>query len=450
MSHKHLSFIVIFIVSALAAQGQVTQIEIYSARNSILRACVLPDGREMKLILAQEDPTTSYFIFHQDGETTAQRFPLPTTWTINDVRIWEGNHAYFCGIDRYTNKGLVGMFDIMALLGGTGPVYYQFFDWNSTFFSVVTDLKRMELFKTPGGVGMAMVGDALFDSILQQPTTTVAYADFNGTLWHTCTLMRKPSSLKFTDIACLDDLIVAVGSDTLGTGCYLKTFFSGSCFPSMQCLTGYYQQLIYSNSVGNVLASRTQENTAVLAHFDSTAGGKLVLHKVSFSGSTGFPSLPDTWASTCTAPAYNTSWQLRELTTRKDLVYLLHYTAYPNAFISNENWWLMGFSLPGTTPSIHANLWSPSRGTAQSLDNDVLSAKPRISCMNPQLLTYGTATWNTESCCIHDSVTLERGYGGFNNIQTDFGSAARDVPTYIMTAVLTGVPADIICSIKND
>ena len=449
MKYKHLLLIMLFF-PALAVHGQVTQFGVHADQNSILRCCELPDGRVLDLILVQEDPATSCFVLHLDGDTTAQRFYLLTSWTVRDVRIWDGRYAYFCGIqtDPFTNdeKGLVGMFDIMAFLGGTGVVNYYYFDWVNYGFIIAKDLKRLDLFEITGGVGMAMVGDAIFNKANHENTTTVAYADFDGTTWRTCTFMRKPTSLKFTDIVCLKDLIVAVGTDTLGAGCYTKTFYRGSCFPSMPCTGSQYQQLVYGSPVGNVLAAQTQDDTAVLAHYDNTAGGSTVLHKVSFSYLTGLFDTPvDTWESAPAAPAYGSGWQLRELTANGNHVHLLHYTAYPGASVTTDSWWVMGGTLPYTSAPITANLWYPTYNRVQSLDKDPLLNKPRISVNNLDLLTYGIASWNEGPCCIVGSVTLNHGTGFKDLLLMDCYSWSDDPANFVFIPVLTTISATEIC-----
>lgn len=441
MNRKTLLFIVLSFLSTFAVYGQVTEFGIGADSYPIIRS--LPS--KANLILTKGTSGNDVFILHTDNQPVAQSFELYPGVKVHDVRIWNNEYAYFCGTYEPLDWGIVGRFNIADVFNGTGNISFGAFDWVDSGFIKASDLKRLELYKLGTTAGMAMVGDAVFDSLHPEPTTTVASAYFDGANWQLCTYMRKPDTVRFTDIACLDNIIVAVGSDTSGAGCFVKTFFSAANFPLYPCMPGEFVRILYGNPVGDVLVKKTLRDTAVIAHLDNTLGTRTVFHKVPVDQITGIPTITAlTWV-TATAPSVISNQRVWELATLGNTAYLLQNAPLPSAPPTTNHCWIAHCSLtPAPTTTLYAH--NPTYDRACSMDLDVDIAKPRIACQSPYLLTYGTQ-WNasTGNCSVFTTTLLERVYPGKRKHKMpEFASTRSSIIPYI--PFIEPIPATIICS----
>jgi hypothetical protein len=223
---KSLNSILLIILSSFflstAASAQVTELHIGANLNSIVRNV----NETTQLIYTEVSPTESYFVLHHEGQPTADVFRLPSNYSpfhIKDVRI-NKREAYFCG--TADGMGMVGKFNIPNVFSGTGQVDYGFLDFTYDSTVYVESLRRLELYNVGNQVCMAMVGVARYDGMTTCP---VVSAHLIGTTWHFCTDAQK-DEYRFTDISCLDDMIVASGTyqDTLY---FEKTFQLAPDFP---------------------------------------------------------------------------------------------------------------------------------------------------------------------------------------------------------------------------
>lgn len=223
---KSLNSILLIILSSFffstAASAQVTELHIGANLNSIVRNV----DETTQLIYTEVSPTESYFVLYHEGHPTADVFRLPSNHSpfhIKDVRINE-REAYFCG--TADGMGMVGKFDIPDVFSGTGQVDYGFLGFTSDNTVYVDSLCRLELYNAGIRVCMAMVGVARYDGMTTSP---VVSARLIGTSWKFYTDAQK-DEYRFTDISCLDDMIVASGTyqDTLY---FEKTFQLAPDFP---------------------------------------------------------------------------------------------------------------------------------------------------------------------------------------------------------------------------
>lgn len=130
--------------------------------------------------------------------------------------------------------GLVGTFDIPSIFGGTGSVNYGLV--GSTFSATnepvdITCLRRLELFHIGSQECMAMVGDASYSELTIHPVVSAYLA---GGTWYYGSDLQK-NDIIFTDITCLDQLIVATG--TFMDKPFAKTFWPMADFHNHECIS---------------------------------------------------------------------------------------------------------------------------------------------------------------------------------------------------------------------
>ena len=144
-----------------------------------------------------------------------------------------------------------------------------------------------------------MTGSSLWHISHMLPNTTVmsAYWDASGNCSYHC-FCNKDMSMSFTDVACLDEVIVAVGTDPQGEGCYMKTFERQDDFPVNPIDHGKKISIDFERPMGDVLAEYKEGNTMVLSQYNKiTSGISTVLYRTEVSPTTGRPTTTaiDTW-----------------------------------------------------------------------------------------------------------------------------------------------------------
>lgn len=394
--------ILLWVSAATTMNAQVSEFSIDAANNSIIRSI----GNNHNLILLEKSNGINYFVLHDDSSPTAQIFAMPSEIRVHDVGIWKGQTAFFCGTYIPLNEGVVGFFDIADVFSGIGVVNYCRFTYNPySFFTRATDFKRLSLYEVGTTACVALVGDAWFDNILNEPTSTVASAYFNGVEWLGCTYLRKPHAVHFTDVACLDNTIVTVASDINNQFCFIKTFFRTVDFPLYPCALSDFVAIDYGNPFGDVLTTQMVADTVAVAHINKEMDGRVVIHKVPIDNITGLPVFPiETWTASLTSPV-TTNTNLLELTALGNRVWLLQNAAlHPT---TGTDHWLMDVTLnsPATTTPMSA--YHPSFGLAQSFDFDITLLNPRLSGSNGRLLLY-LPVWNTPTgnCSLITTATM--------------------------------------------
>ena len=342
--------------------AQITEFNIGSVDNSIVRS--VDDSTQ--LIYTEVSQTESYFVLYHDGDALALAFRLPVPLQVIDVRIINDN-AYFCGsVGVGGNYGLVGMFKISSVFSGASSVNYGIV-WpivcsNNDTVNILS-LNRLDLFADGGNTCMAMVGDAESNKMAIHP---VVSAYLTGGVWHFWSDAQKDYP-KFTDIVCLDHLIVAAGTFYDDSLCFVKTFRHTRNFPAQELNPGYIHYFTYGDAKGKVLIAKDAVDTAVLAHFDVSSRVSTVLQRTPFDASTGSPVNP--CQAKVTAPSsaipYGSGQDMHDLTVVDGDVYLLHNIAYPSSpDPTNIRAWRLKTQF--SSPTIEA--WSPSMGWQHSMD----------------------------------------------------------------------------------
>lgn len=373
----------IFITSllSLSARSQVFEYNLSARINSIVRTvddtCILT--------YTQESSSVSYFVFRNNSTNTTLAFQCPAWMTVRDFRVIDGRTAYFCGTTG--SLAIIGMFHIRQVFHSGGAYYIYIVLGSFGDFTYLNDLNRLKLFNYGGTTVMAMVGQGQFIPLSNQPKSVLVSAYFDGTNWNISCDGRKPDEYRYTDIACLDSIIVAVGTDTNDAGCYIKTYHRTLNFLANACTPSYGYQILYGNPVGKVLITDYSENEAVVTHYDLS--GASVLHRVPFL-STGsmYTSTVNTWITTPPSSySYSSNWDMLELATTTDgFTYSLQYTDYPVYSGGSPKYWLVRNNY--NTAPVSTIAAATNDYTNQSMDIARDGLRPRISCGIPNLLTY--------------------------------------------------------------
>ena len=442
MKGKHFIFIALILACAYNAHAQVQSFPLDASLNSIVRSL----GDQSTLMYTEDASGTAWFVLHHDGYGVAQAFQLPSGIRVRDLRIWGDSLACFCGTGQLGSSvyGLVGMFNINDVFNGVAPVNYGLIDWMGSDIHP-HDLKRLDLFKCASdSLCMAMIGNAEFYKYAPVNTTTVVSAYFDGASWKICSMVRKPSETRFTDIACLENVIVAAASGTSGQGCSIKAFWPVFGFPAHPVSPQTLTSIDFGSPVGDVLVTQERGNTAIVAHYDTTSGTSSVFHRVGFTSSSGLPIAPfDTWVtSPSSTVAYSTSWTMFDLESDGDTVSLLQHAAYPVSLSSSVNDWIVRAILPPASGA-SASLRLLDYGTQQSLDLDVHTRLPHTSGCTPFLVTQGAA-WSRD-CSETTRFSLGYTVAAKGSEEISEYSVTASVANYPISPTITVIPVQIIC-----
>ena len=424
------------------AVAQVTKLSIDASANSIVRSV---DG-DYVLVYTEDVSGDGYFLLYRDGDPTAMAFQVMSDVHVRDVRIYDGKTAYFCGRDAFYDWGVVGMFDIASVFAGTDDVYYGGCNWSSgTWCLKPTDLKRLDLFDSAGVVGMAMVGDIETYLNFYENGTTVASAWFDGS-WNMCAYLNKGNSFYFTDVACLEKSIVAVGNDHTGYGCRIKTFKPALHFPEFYHVytPGFAQSINFLSPVGDVLATRAGKDTVLIAHYDNDTKVKTVLHRVKINPATGIPLAPvDTWYTDIpSVVSYSSGWELLELADSGHSAYLLQNAKFPTVtgLVHRLS------RIPMLASPSSADLWKPLYGRQQSMDLDAVTLEPRLSGIDNNLVLHAPIWLPQDGGCYeYAPLPVKPASASIDTVLIPEDAMHPNVYTVFDSPKLLEVPAEIIC-----
>lgn len=442
MKHKYLIMtLMLLVVGSVQAQTRVERFNIPADSNSIIRTV---DSSHV-LVYTEESP--GCFLLYKPGYDWAMAFRVDPKWEIRDVRVWNGIDAYFCG--SFSGRALVGTFPIFPTFEGTGGINYFRFRWEGPENAVLpTDLKRLDLFYDNGVVNMAMVGDSYFYMYDPDSNTTVTSAWFDGAGWHTCSYVNKGRTMDHTDIACLDNVIVSVGTDTNRRGCYMKTFSKVQDFP---CYPADPQAMyeVNDDAQGAVLVTHTAGNGAVLAHYKKGSNGhRTVFRQVGFSSATGEPlgATIDTWESVppATVPYSDSTWAMLELNWSADVAWLLQRADYRTSVAPGLEDWLL--EAPLQPFAFVADAWRPLWCVAQSMDFNSYKSYPWLSGKQDNLTVY-EPWWPQASgeCVMYDGIDFNHYTPTWRSLLIDDGYANdyRHYPVVIPSVFKVDV--EMIC-----
>lgn len=416
--------------------AQIREFDLKATQNSIVRAI----DDENQLIYTEVSPTESYFLLYHDGDPTALAFPLPSSpsMEIFDFRIVD-DEVYFCG-EVYTGSptlGLVGTFNIPTVFSGSGPVNFGVLGATSGNEVTIESLRRLDLFQDGGLNCMAMVGDAQYEGMTTYP---VVSAYFNGTNWNFWTDIQKDYP-RFTDIACLDNLIVAAGTFLFDSLCFVKSFWHNYDFPAQECNPYNVHYFTYGVVKGDVLIAKERADIAMLACYDVSSGTATVLQRTPFDATTGSP-LP-TCSAQVTIPSspvpYGSGQEMLELTVANGDIYLLQRTAYPGFGILD---WRLRTPFP--SPVIDA--WYPLQGTQHSMDVTYALKTSAVNADSDNLQLHGPSWPSTDNNCQkYLSIDAAGVPVGFKETGFQIFPVNNSSSNVVRTVSVFEVEANIIC-----
>ena len=428
-------------VSVETASAQVREFTIGADANSIVREV----NGDTLLIYTEVSPTESYFVYYINGDATARAFRLPVlpSLKVNDVRVVDDEYAYFCGSVNLggVSEGLVGRFRIQDVFTGTGSVEYGHFDGFPDNDIKIESLQRLDMYNARGFDCMAMVGVGLCDGIAVYPVVS-AYQ--NGGLWEFNTTVQK-QYFGFTDIACLDNMVVATGLLFEDSSCIVKSFWIDTNLPANECYPGYIHRFTYGNVKGRPLIAQYKNDTAVVAYFDVPSLVNTVLQRQPFDVSTGKP-LPNSLARVAphSSLPFSSGWNLLELAAVDDSVFLLQHASYPPILYIPpilEYWRLRAqFALPVM------EAWTPQYGTQHSMDVSHAGMLTSKSTANNFLL-HGPAWPSADNGCHNfQMVNVDNINVNVKEIEVGIDKDHTDSSVIPLSPTVFSINAEVICN----
>ena len=334
------------IMSAVWSQG-IFEANLHTV-NSIVRVWQENESEREVIIYNEETPWRGGFLLYTVGSATAQHIDLPAGISVKDFEIM-GDEVWFCGVKDITlptggPAGVVGTFTIPPAFGGSGAVTYCSLNatMGDSYYGVfVTGLSQLDLFQYGSMVVMAMVGDAyIYDEPAKTRSTVVSAYFTPGTpsSCFACALLEKDSTVVFTDIAAMDNVVTAVGTDMNGNKLKAKTFYHNYDFPSMPVIYASIDSICLLNPVGTALITHLGEDRTAVSQYDKMA--YTMLHMLDFS--TGTAVVTDPTRITVAPPAaYGMPWDMRELrySSATDNINVLEYGMRPGGSIFETLLW---------------------------------------------------------------------------------------------------------------
>ena len=452
---QKIALIVSMMLCTTLSMAQVQEFQIGAQSNSIVR---IVKGDSV-LVYTEVSPTEAYFLLYVDGDASAQAFQLLPGYNVQvrDVRIHNGETVCFCGSMKAglfpEVRAVVGQFNLNDVFYGTGSVHWGIAQWITTYSLLVSDLTRLDLYEYSGTVCMAMTGNTVYDMGLPLPGTTVASAWYDGATWHMYAHTNRYLKMKFTDVACLEKTILAVGTTEEDTGCLVKPFYKFPDFPNHPINIDVVTGLSYGHPVGKVLVDSVAHDSVVIAHFDNSSGAGVVFHLLDDGA---FPAVPvKTWLAPPTSTAtYGSAQRLHELNSYRGTAYLLHANEYPTTNYPAPSDWLLELDYSNYPPSsgysvyTPLKMWRPRYGDMHSMDAGMVPM--RLSGVDGTWLeTYGPHHPMETPCYDIDSLSVL--YGNAGTYERDIVDDASYLPMIPMSDFpeLFKIDINTICKIRG-
>lgn len=310
----------------VAAQG--TDEIPFKTENSIVR--VYEGGQTV--VYNRQTNDIGQFLLVDYGQSAVSVFDMPNAdMDVLDFEIM-GDTVWFCGVYKNASftggsAGLVGMFDIHGAFAGAEQVNYVVLsNWIQFIQSLppeeelyVSRLTKLDVFHdTEMGTVAAMIGDVYLyhSTMFQRVATLSAYMLPYSSVWQVYSSFPKDGRKVFTDIACLDDMIVTVGHGLSNTHCITKTYRRTYDFPDRAFNLYTFDSIYYAGAdpEGTVLATHVEGNVVGMAQLDKKPG--TLLHVLEFSNTTGHPAMiytPSRKTYYAGCDIGSCSWKLEEL-----------------------------------------------------------------------------------------------------------------------------------------
>lgn len=443
MKNKSLISILLFILSVFPAEAQLLEYNIQDYKNTIVREYSATEV----LAYFEDAADTGCFMFYSLDSSTALFFKCKPGWSVKDVRIM-GGMAYFCGTDG-GGKALIGCFDVAAVFAGTGVVNHVDLDWLPYPDGLVlaTCLNRLDLFQPGAFTVMAMVGDAWYHNYSYQTSAIVSARLIMGTTWEIWQFINKDAYVKYTDIAYLDDLVVAVGTDSTDNGCLMKSFWPSFNFPNHPCTYRTAAKLSTLDLTGKVLASRSKTDMMNAAQHIFPPKPETMLHEVEFDPVTGLPAgtISTQRTSTLSPLGYAAyGWTLYELVSLEDGIFVLEQADHPTA-VAGMNRWLLDF--PAGYSGTLLDAWHLAGGDLHTMDNSPrgLVQASGVSPSNLYETFPDVCTHGTDKCAPAYTMPMVTGTASWSPVPVDEGAVSTNLSNNTFIPVILGGKSNILC-----
>ncbi len=312
------------------------------------------------------------FLLYTQGQPVAQFASLPNSVVVHDMRIVEDN-AYFCGTKL--GVAVVGSFQITNVFAGIEPIHYCAFFGDPSLLLATEDFKRLEVFQYYGMKVMALVGETMMGSV---PSTTVASVYQAGGWWYMNYLYNKDTVVRYTDISCLDDMVVAVGTRADHRGCCFRSFYRTPSFPYNPIVTpAEATEIIASErAVEKVLVRQISDNRMAVSYHGGENSPNTWLHDITMSPVTGQPTaVPMSfWLPPTPSYTYGMGWDLQELACRGGKVYILEKGAHAGQGIQS---WIQEWDPVTALPVFRS--WKFTSTQLHSADVEGVGGRPVTS-----------------------------------------------------------------------
>ena len=312
------------------------------------------------------------FLLYTQGQPVAKFASLPASEVVHDMRI-VGDEVYFCGTKW--GQAMVGSFHITNVFAGTDPIHSTTFSGEPSLSLSTIDFKRLEVFQYYGVKVMALVGETMMSGV---PNTTVASVYQMGGFWYLNYLYNKDTVVRYTDITCLDDMVVAVGTRADHRGCCFRAFGKVPMFPSVPSVTPHVATEILTNerAVEKVLARDLGDNHMALAYHGEVGKPNTWLHDIRMSPATGLPiAMPNSFYLLPTSGyPYSAGWDIKELSFRNSLLYIQEEGAHLGLGMQS---WLHEWDPHSALPQFKS--WSFASTSLYSSDIEGVGDRPITS-----------------------------------------------------------------------
>lgn len=160
-------------------------------------------------------------------------FNLPSGMHVNDFEI-DGQYLYFCG--HRGPHGLVGGFNVKKVFyWGVGINYVVCNLTTSDDGSTIhlSNFTKLDINHTATGTGLALIGEGVIDPQYHLSRTIPTSVEFLANQWRFTYFYNKDGTIHYTDIACLDNVVTAVGYlEASPDMCVVRSFRQVGNFPT--------------------------------------------------------------------------------------------------------------------------------------------------------------------------------------------------------------------------
>lgn len=332
------------------AEAQVYESSVLSGQGQIVRRASVKE----ELVYMKGTNGMGYFVLVENGGMAW--FELLKGMDVKDFEM-DGNMVYFCG--SMGSYALVGLFDYDKVFRQGGAYEYVVCNSSTTnenYYVKVGEFSRLDYFYDNGKLNLALIGSGVIDQFLFLNRTIVTSVYISGSTWNFHYYYNKDGLIRYTDIACLDSVVVAVGTDSNGYHCTAKAFVQQQNFP-LYFLGGTTAQRIYFHEIGTQpLITRVGMDMAVVTHYTdnhiTTVAHRLAFNPVTGDATPYEPSLHYTYHSTLPMNYF----QMYDL--RNDhigqYVYVMEYSDMGTATMTNNVLQIPKIGSPTPLPVIEA------------------------------------------------------------------------------------------------